>query len=122
MLQRFSFMAALFIFILPHYSFADTAMTKRTTLVSNDRVNVWRTIVYPSENQILKPHHHDYDRVLVPYTDGVLKIVSDKGQSHLLTLVKGKAYYLTKDVGTEKHTDENMGTTPLEVVVIELKG
>jgi hypothetical protein len=100
---------------------ADTALTHRTPMFENEKVNVWETIVYPKNNQILKPHHHDFNRLLIPSSDGVLKIVNNKGESHLLKLAKGKAYYLSKDPINETHTDENIGTEPVTVVVVELK-
>jgi hypothetical protein len=96
-------------------------ITHRTTEFTNDKVNVWQTIIYPSKGQQLKPHRHDYDRVVIALDDGKLKIVNDKGQEHDLVLKKNKSYYLTKDVPNELHTDENVSGHPLGVIVIELK-
>ncbi len=93
--------------------------TKRTPQFSNEKVSVWETIVYP--NQELKMHHHENDRVLVSFDDGVLKITNDKGKTHLLKLQKNKAYYLTKDAPNELHKDENISSHPIQVMVIELK-
>lgn len=66
-------------------------------------------------------HRHDYDRVIVALSNGLLKITNDKGKTHYLKLEKNKAYYLTKDPLHELHKDENMTKHPITVMVIELK-
>ena len=66
-------------------------------------------------------HRHDYDRVIVALSNGVLKVTNNKGKTHELKLVKNKAYYLSKDPLHELHTDENMTKHPITVMVIELK-
>lgn len=66
-------------------------------------------------------HRHDHDRVIVALTDGVLKVTNNKGQTHLLTLEKNTAYYLSKDPINELHKDENMSQHPITVMVIEFK-
>lgn len=96
------------------------AETKRTAQFSNAKVSVWETVIYPSANQVLPLHRHDHDRVLVAFDDGVLKIKNDKGKVHYLKLEKNKSYYLTKDVPNELHTDENMSSHPIRLLVIEL--
>ncbi len=78
-------------------------------------------MVYPQKNQILAKHRHDHDRVLVAFDDGILKVVSNTGKSHLLKLKRDTAYYLEKDIPNETHTDENMSSHPIKVMVIELK-
>ncbi len=64
------------------------------------------TIVYPDKDQPLAMHRHERDRVVVAFTDGVLKITNDKGKSHDLKLVAGNAYYLPRDVPGELHKDK----------------
>jgi adenosyl cobinamide kinase/adenosyl cobinamide phosphate guanylyltransferase len=119
-------MTKYFILIWASFSFITSALanaetTQRITQFSNDRVNVWETIIYPTKDQQLKMHRHQYDRVLVAFDDGTLKITNDQGKIHYLKLEKGKAYYLSKDLPNELHTDENIGTTPIKVLVTELK-
>ncbi|HAT8152112.1 TPA: hypothetical protein JA359_11355 [Legionella pneumophila] len=94
--------------------------TQRIEQLSNARVTVWKTIIYPSSKQVLPMHRHDNDRVLVALTDGTLKITNNKGKVHYLKLKKGKAYYLTKDVPDELHNDENVTNHPIQVMVIQL--
>ena len=100
---------------------ANTGQTSRTPLLDNKQVKVWRTVLYPSKQQQLKMHHHANDRVLVALDNGKIKIVNDEQQTHYLDITAGNAYFLPKDQGLHKHTDENMGKKPLKVVVIELK-
>jgi hypothetical protein len=100
---------------------ADIAVTKRIPQFSNDKVNVWEAVIYPSAHQKLSMHRHDFNRVLVALDNGTLKIINDQGKVHYLKLLKDKAYYLTKDVPNETHSDENISKHPIRVVVIELK-
>ncbi len=93
----------------------------RVPQFTNEEVAVWETIVYPSTKQLLKMHRHDYDRIVVAFDDGKLKITNNKGQTHLLSLEKHKAYFLKKDKAGELHTDQNLGTRSLKVMVVELK-
>lgn len=99
---------------------AQALTTKRDVQFSNTEVSVWRTVIYPASHHILPMHRHDHNRVLVALTDGVLKITNDKGKIHYLHLKKDKAYYLTKDVPNEVHTDENITNHAVKVMVIEL--
>lgn len=95
--------------------------TTRIAQFSNDKTNVWKTIIYPTSTQGLKMHRHDYDRVVVALSNGLLKITNNKGKMHYLKLEKNKAYYLTKDPLNELHKDENMTKHPITVMVIEFK-
>ncbi|MDX2345909.1 MAG: hypothetical protein QNK11_03430 [Legionella sp.] len=111
-----------FLILLTGINIAYAQPTVRTAELSNDKTNVWKTIVYPGSNQILKMHRHDYDRVIVALSNGLLKITNDKGEIHYLKLKKHKAYYLKKDLPHELHKDENITKHPITVMVIELKG
>jgi beta-alanine degradation protein BauB len=106
---------------LANMAHAAAPATHRTTLITNGKVNVWKTIIYPSSNQQLTMHSHLYDRVVVAFTDGTLKVVNNKGKIHYLKFEKDKAYYLAKDVVGELHSDENISHHPIKLVVIELK-
>ena len=100
---------------------AHAAMTKRISQINNTKVNVWKTIIYPTKKAQLTMLRHDYDRVVVALTDGLLKVTNSKEQVHYLKLEKGMSYYLKKDPEGELHVDENMTKHPVSVVVIELK-
>ncbi len=119
--MRKRFIVSIFLFIFMTSLSAATLTTLRIPQLSNDKVNVWETIIYPNTTQALKMHRHEYNRVVIALTDGVLKVTSDKGKVHYLKFAKGKAYYLTKDVPGELHTDENISHHPIKVFVIELK-
>lgn len=95
--------------------------TTRISQFSNTETNVWKTIIYPTSDQVLSMHRHDYDRVIVALSDGLLKITNDKGETHYMKLVKNNAYYLSKDPVHELHKDENVSKHPITVMVIELK-
>jgi beta-alanine degradation protein BauB len=109
-------------FLVSNALSADAPTTGRAMQFSNDKVSVWETVIYPNAGQVLKMHRHENDRVVVALTDGLLKITNDKGKVHYLKLVKDKAYYLTKDVPNELHSDQNMSAHLVKVLVIELKG
>ncbi len=95
--------------------------TTRIPQFSNHQVNVWKTIIYPSASKRLTLHRHDYDRIVVALSNGLLKVTNQKGQTHYLRLKKNQAYYLTRDPLHEWHYDENVTKQPITVMVIELK-
>lgn len=107
--------------IIINSAIAATQKTIRIPHFSNEYVEVWETIIYPSTHQKLKMHRHDRSRVLVALTNGTLKITNDKNDTHFLNLKKNHAYFLTKDKPQELHTDQNMSSWPVKVMVIELK-
>ncbi|MDF1756969.1 MAG: hypothetical protein P1U74_01535 [Legionellaceae bacterium] len=100
---------------------AHSKSTSRVAQFTNNNVNVWKTLIYPSSTQVLDMHRHDYNRVLVALSNGLLKITNDRGNVHYLKLVKNNAYYLKKDPQNELHKDENISKQPIKVMVIELK-
>lgn len=95
--------------------------TGRIPLLANQEVNVWKTIIYPKKEQILKMHRHDSNRIVVALDSGKLKITNNQGKVHYLELKKDEAYYLSKDIPGELHTDENISQHPIKVIVIELR-
>jgi len=111
----------IFLILLSGINVSYAQSTARTSEFSNDKTNVWKTIIYPESNQALSMHRHDYDRVIVALSNGVLKITSDKEKVSYLKLKKNKAYYLKKDSPHELHKDENITKHPIIVMVIELK-
>lgn len=121
MMKKINLFKLLMIFVLGASALQAAGLsTQRIEQLSNARVTVWKTIIYPSSKQVLPMHRHDNDRVLVALTDGTLKITSNKGKVHYLKLKKGKSYYLTKDVPNELHNDENVTNHPIQVMVIQL--
>ncbi|WP_233586582.1 hypothetical protein [Legionella sp. km772] len=95
--------------------------TTRIEQLNNDKVTVWKTLVYPSDQQKLPMHRHEHDRVVVALTDGEFKITNDQGKIHYWKLEKNKAYYLARDPVDELHNDENISNHVIKVMVIELK-
>jgi len=114
------FLVFLLIMVINH-THAQLPASTRTEQFSNNQVKVWKTVIYPNNRQALPMHRHHHDRVVVALTNGVLKITTNSGKTHYLKLEKDKAYYLSKDPKHELHTDENMGHSPVKVMVIELK-
>ena len=121
MQYRLIILAIFSFFLMNSISSAGPSTTTRIAQFSNDKVSVWETVIYPSANQVLKMHRHEHDRVVVAFSDGLLKITNDKGKVHYLKLEKNKAYYLTKDIPNELHNDQNMSSHPIKVLVVELK-
>lgn len=118
-MKQYFFIA--FICFLSGTSHLYAQSTTRVPQFSNEKTNVWKTVIYPTSKQGLTMHRHDYNRVIVALSNGVLKITNDKGKIHYLKLEKNKAYYLTKDPLHELHKDENLTHYPITVMVIELK-
>lgn len=113
----------LFMMFMPLVSlnvWADNQKTERFPQIKNDKVSVWKTIIYPTKHHQLSMHRHEHARIVVALTDGILKVTNKKGQSHNLILQKDHAYYLTADSPGEFHTDENRGVKAIKVMVIEL--
>lgn len=95
--------------------------TKRIKQINNDKVAVWKTVIYPSTQKKLVLHRHEHDRVVIALTDGRLKVTNNQGKTHYWTLEKNKAYYLSRDPINELHSDENMTNHVIKVMVVELK-
>ncbi|WP_454782939.1 hypothetical protein [Legionella sp. WA2022007384] len=120
MRQYIIFILSTLAFLTSMDSYAEDQKTVRTPQLSNKEVSVWTTVIYPNKKHSLKMHRHEHNRVIVALDNGLLKVVNNKGKEHFLKLEKDKAYYLSKDVPGELHTDENMSNHPIKVVVIEL--
>ncbi|WP_058533131.1 cupin domain-containing protein [Legionella saoudiensis] len=102
-------------------SYLAQANTQRIPLLANNKVQVWKTLIYPAKEQSLAMHRHEHNRVVVALDSGKLKVTNNKGEVHYLELEKDQAYYLLKDVPGELHTDENVSDHPIKVIVVELK-
>jgi hypothetical protein len=96
-----------------------TTDAQRTPQFENGDVKVWKTVVLP--NAPLTMHTHDHARVLVALSGGTMKIVNEDGTSETQQWDTGKAYWLSAAEGKKRHADANVGSKPIEVMVIELK-
>jgi hypothetical protein len=85
----------------------------------NPAAHVWKTTLYPGAPLTL--HRHDHPRTLVALTDGTLDLVDSTGTHDLHILKKDQAYWLPAMPPGAMHKDVNPGTTPLELMVIELE-
>ena len=52
---------------------------------------------------------------------GAMRIVNEDGTSESHAWDTGKAYWLAASEGVKRHADQNTGTQPVEVMVVELK-
>jgi len=93
--------------------------TRRVPQFENEEVEVWKSIIYPS--QPLSMHRHDNPRAIIALKGGTLKVVNQNGDSHDMTWESGKAYWLEADTPGELHGDVNEGTEPIEVIVVQMK-
>jgi hypothetical protein len=95
------------------------AMTQRFPQFENDDVKVWRSVVLP--NSPLALHRHDHPRVIIALKGGTMNIVTQNGPTESNVWETGKAYWLPANPPNTLHQDVNVGTTPIEVMVVELK-
>jgi hypothetical protein len=93
--------------------------TRRVAEFENSEVRVWKSFVTP--HAPLTMHRHDHPRVIVALAGGDMKIVQQSGAIEMNHWKTGKAYWLPSSKPGEMHADVNAGTTPIEVMVIELK-
>ncbi len=77
------------------------------------RVTEWRL----APGAVTGPHRHDFDYLVVPLTDGLLRAISASGQTET-PLQPGRPYF--RKAGVE-HDVSNAGATPLGFLEIELK-
>ena len=90
--------------------------TYRELQFENEHVSVWKTVISP--DQPLEKHRHDVGRVIVGLKGGKIKRIDANGLSSDLQLDTHKAYWLHAD---DQHEDINLGSDPIEVMVIEMK-
>lgn len=97
-----------------------TSQTRREPQFENAHVRVWKSIIMP--NQPLALHRHDHGRTVVALKGGTLDVVDGNGQTvKRMTWETGKAYWLDVDPAGEQHGDMNRGSTPIEVIVVEMR-
>jgi quercetin dioxygenase-like cupin family protein len=78
-------------------------------------VRVLHVIVAPGEKTVM--HEHP-DNVTVLLTDGKMAFTGADGKTETMDTKAGTALWS----GAQKHMGANAGTTPLEAIVVELKG
>jgi hypothetical protein len=94
--------------------------TRREPQFENDHVRVWKSIILP--NQPLNLHRHDFGRTIVALRGGTLDVIDASGNTmKQMTWETGKAYWLDVDPPGQQHGDMNRGTTPIEVIVVEMR-
>ena len=93
--------------------------TQRTLQFENEEVAVWKAVVPP--NAPLAMHTHQHPRVIIALTGGIMKVVNEDGTSEMHRWDTGKAYWLPLSEGLKRHADQNTGSKPIEVMVVELK-
>lgn len=100
--------------------FASACQTQRQVFLDNAETKVWRSTICPHER--LAFHTHDHARVVIPEEDGQLKVIYKSGKTGLIDLHRQTPAFLSVAQGKDLHQDENTGSRPLHVMVIELKG
>ena len=96
------------------------AASRREPQFENSEVQVWKSIVMPS--QPLALHRHDHGRALISLNGGMLNVVDGNGKvMDTYKLEAGKAMWLEADKAGTQHADVNPGKAPVEVVVVQLK-
>ena len=94
--------------------------TRREPQFENEHVKVWKSIIMPK--QPLTQHRHDHGRALIALTDGVLQVVDPTGKVvNTYNWARGRAYWLDADPEAQTHADVNNTSSPIEVIVVELK-
>ena len=94
--------------------------SRREPQFENSEVQVWKSIIMP--NQQLALHRHDHGRALISLNGGMLNVVDGTGKvMDTYKLEAGKAMWLDADKAGTQHADVNPGTTPVEVIVVQLK-
>ena len=94
--------------------------SRREPQFENTEVQVWKSIVAPK--QPLALHRHDHGRALISLNGGTLNVVDGTGKvMDVYKLEAGKAMWLEADKAGTQHADVNPGTSPVEVIVVQLK-
>ena len=105
--------------LIPQQPAGQPVGAQRTPQFENQEVSVWKTVIPP--NAPLPMHTHRHPRVIIPLTGGTMKIMYEHGESETHTWEAGKAYWLPTSEGLKLHSDVNVGSAPVEVMVVELE-
>lgn len=94
--------------------------SRREPQFENSEVQVWKSIIAP--NQPLGLHRHDHGRALISLNGGTLNVVDGAGKVlDVYKLEAGQAMWLDADKTGTQHADVNPGSSPVEVIVVQLK-
>ena len=59
--------------------------------------------------------------MIIALSGGTMKVVYEDGTSEMHPWDTGKAYWLSVEEGKKRHADVNVGSKPIEVMVVEVK-
>ena len=94
--------------------------TRREPQFENEHVKVWKSIIQPKQPLVL--HRHEHGRALIALVGGQLKVVDPDGKVvNTYNWESGKAYWLDADPPGQMHADVNDTSSPIEVIVVELR-
>ena len=84
--------------------------------IDNNKVKVTKFLLKPNESTGF--HVHTLDYVIVPITDGQLKLINKNNTQIFATLKAGEPYFRKKGV---EHDVLNIGDKPITFIEIEIK-
>ena len=90
-------------------------MATSNVMIDNDRtrVTLWSFITGEETGQ----HIHEFDYVIVPMSDGELKIINEDGSVSISKLEKGVCYYREKGVNHNVVNNTNSSYSFIEVEI-----
>ena len=90
-------------------------MATSNVMIDNDRtrVTLWSFITGEETGQ----HIHEFDYVIVPMSDGELKIINENGSVSISKLEKGVCYYREKGVNHNVINNTNSSYSFIEVEI-----
>tara|TARA_B100000131_G_scaffold240708_1_gene233030 strand:- start:546 stop:821 length:276 start_codon:yes stop_codon:yes gene_type:complete len=90
-------------------------MATSNVMIDNDRtrVTLWSFITGEETGQ----HIHEFDYVIVPMSDGELKIINEDGSVSISKLEKGVCYYREKGVNHNVINNTNSSYSFIEVEI-----
>ena len=90
-------------------------MAKSKIMIDNPRTTVTEWKFEPGEET--GQHIHEYDYVVVPMKDGILKIINEVGSVTLSELKKGVSYFREKGVNHNVINENKFHYSFLEIEV-----
>ena len=90
-------------------------MATSNVMIDNDRtrVTLWCFITGEETGQ----HIHEFDYVIIPMSDGELKIINEDGSVSISKLEKGVCYYREKGVNHNVINNTNSSYSFIEVEI-----
>ncbi len=89
--------------------------------VAGNEMMIWKTLIPVQQQNTsgIAMHRHEYARILLPLSEGVLQRRDANGATTDYLLEVGKPILLPEDTEEGFHTDENLGKQPIEVIVLQ---